>query len=52
MNVNVCQPQRTVVFYTLFLLSAFAATEGALAGPLNASSGSNRRIALRLYGRS
>lgn len=52
MNVNCCQPQRTVVFFALFLLSALAATERALAGPFSSSIGRNRYVALRLYGKS
>jgi hypothetical protein len=51
--MNVCQPQRALVFFTLFLLSDLAASERALAGTAGAPSERNRHVvAFRLYGRS
>jgi hypothetical protein len=50
--MNVCQPRRAGVFFTLFLVSALGISERATAGPVRLLSSSNRHVALRLYGRS
>ncbi len=50
--MNVCQPRRALVFFTLFLLSDLAASERVLADTARVSAGRNRHVAFRLYGRS